>query len=227
MSKHFIFAAAVTAILGVACGGPGGSDAGSGGGTAASTGGGSASGGGSSSTGGGTASGGGSGATGGGSASTGGGSASTGGGAATGGGTSATGGGSTTGGGSASTGGGTAVVTVDAGPSLWDGGAIADGGALTWDENPVQFDRYNNGLRISYVCPPRGASTIEEIWGTDLYTDDSPVCPTGVHAGAITFDGGLVTVEIRPGELEYFGSTRNAVSSSDFSDWQGSYVIVR
>ena len=220
MSKHFIFTAVVTAILGVACGGPGGSDAGSGGGTAASTGGGSASGGGSSSTGGGTATGGGSGATGGG-------SASTGGGVATGGGTGSTGGGSATGGGSSSTGGGTGVVTVDAGPSLWDGGLVADGGELTWGDNPVQLDRYSNGARIRYSCPPQGGSTIEGVWGTDLYTDDSAVCAAGVHAGAITLDGGLVTVEIRPGELEYFGSTRNGITSEDYDDWQGSYVIVR
>ena len=81
------------------------------------------------------------------------------------------------------------------------------------------------GRRIQVLCPSGG--TPQTIWGTGVYTDDSGVCTAGVHSGAISLEeGGLVTIEIRPGQDEYLGSAQNGIVSEPFGRWHGSFVIV-
>ena len=76
------------------------------------------------------------------------------------------------------------------------------------------------------TCPANGSPG--SIWGTDVYTDDSPICTAAVHAGLITVrSGGTVTLEIRPGQSSYTGSLRNGVNSQSWGSWHGSYVFVR
>ena len=61
------------------------------------------------------------------------------------------------------------------------------------------------------------------MWGTDIYTDDSAICPAAVHAGKLgTYGGGTATVEVLDGQQSYVGSTRNGVTSLDFGAWPGS-----
>ena len=44
---------------------------------------------------------------------------------------------------------------------------------------------------------------------------------------AITADtGGNVTIEIRPGQSSYTGSTRNGVTTDSYGPWDGSYEVV-
>ncbi len=93
-----------------------------------------------------------------------------------------------------------------------------------WSANAVGF-RGQNGTQHVYVCP--GDGSIGSIWGTDVYTDDSSVCTAAVHAGLITLSGGgTVTIEIRPGQDSYQGSTRYGITSSSYGSWGGSYVFV-
>jgi hypothetical protein len=48
-----------------------------------------------------------------------------------------------------------------------------------------------------------------------------------VHAGKITLaGGGSVTIEIRPGQQSYTGSTRNGITSNDYGSWSGSFVVL-
>jgi hypothetical protein len=85
--------------------------------------------------------------------------------------------------------------------------------------------RGSNGTRITGVCAAGTASAA--IWGSGVYTDDSPVCAAGAHAGRITLaSGGTLTVEIRPGQSSYAGGTSNGITSSSFGSWFGSYVFV-
>ena len=50
-----------------------------------------------------------------------------------------------------------------------------------------------------------------DVWGTDVYTDDSSICTAAVHAGLIEADdGGEVTFELAPGRDEYTGSEASA-----------------
>jgi hypothetical protein len=83
------------------------------------------------------------------------------------------------------------------------------------------------GERFAFICAP-GMSLSKSVWGTGLYSDDSPVCTAAVHAGVIPAgQGGRVTIEIQPGAGSYEGSRQNGVSSRRYGRWKGSYVFVR
>jgi LCCL domain len=105
------------------------------------------------------------------------------------------------------------------------GGAAQDQpGGTGWGASASAF-RGQNGAHYVFTCPFYG--TAGSVWGTDVYTDDSSVCTAAVHAGLITLaGGGSVTIEIRPGQSSYTGSTRNGITSSSYGVWSGSYAIV-
>ncbi len=86
--------------------------------------------------------------------------------------------------------------------------------------------RGQNGRRETLACPG-GGPTGGRLWGTDTYTDDSSICLAAAHAGLITAAaGGTVTIEIRPGQPSYTGSTRNGVTSNGYGAWGGSFAFV-
>ena len=88
---------------------------------------------------------------------------------------------------------------------------------IDWDANVTHL-RGLDGEQYTFTCPPDGSPY--SIWGTDVYTDDSSVCTAAVHVGLITLtSGGVVTVEIRPGEASYAASDWNGVSSSSYGSW--------
>jgi hypothetical protein len=101
-----------------------------------------------------------------------------------------------------------------------------------WSANALKY-RGRNGQHFTYLCPtsgppfPVGGDNFSGVYGTDTYTDDSPVCLAAVHAGLITFKGGEVTIEIRPRADSYTGSTRNGITTIDYGTCEcGSYVFV-
>jgi hypothetical protein len=108
-------------------------------------------------------------------------------------------------------------------PRPQPGGGFRGGAQANWGTNAVSH-RGENGQRFSYSCPPGGAPG--NVWGTDVYTDDSSICTAAVHAGLITLaNGGTVTIEMRPGQSSYAASRRNGVGSSSYGEWSGSYVF--
>ena len=116
---------------------------------------------------------------------------------------------------------GVLVLVPFAPASVRHAGAQADTG---WSAVAKDL-RGRNGERSTFTCPANGQAF--PVWGTDIYTDDSSICTAAVHAGRITFArGGTVTIEIRPAQSSYAGSTRNGVSTRSYGSWGGSYVIV-
>lgn len=64
------------------------------------------------------------------------------------------------------------------------------------------------------------------IWGTEVYTDDSPLATAAVHAGVLQpGQRGVVRVHVLPALQRYGGSTANGVTSLDYGPWEGSYVV--
>lgn len=63
------------------------------------------------------------------------------------------------------------------------------------------------------------------VWGDELYTDDSAICRSAVHAGAIGPEGGIVWVFERPGLNSYPASTRNGVAGSSWGMWRRSIAF--
>ena len=66
------------------------------------------------------------------------------------------------------------------------------------------------------------------IWGTDVYTADSPLATAAVHAGALkSGQTGDVKVRLVPGQPGYAGSTKNGVTSQDFGEFPEAFVFVK
>ena len=83
---------------------------------------------------------------------------------------------------------------------------------------------YEAGKLYKFKCP--GAGKPNNIWGTDVYTADSSICTAAVHVGILKFEpGGLVTIELRPGEKSYEGTTKNGVTSRGYGDYAHSFVV--
>ncbi len=92
--------------------------------------------------------------------------------------------------------------------------ALADPGSLTGYRRKV-------GQSIYFRVTGAVAGTV---WGTGVYTDDSPLATAAVHAGVLqNGQSGIVKVTILKGQASYTGSTRNGVATSSYSSFSGSY----
>jgi LCCL domain len=84
---------------------------------------------------------------------------------------------------------------------------------------------YEAGKSYKFKCPAGGTIT-GYVWGTDVYSADSSICAAAVHVGAISLaSGGTVTIELRPGQSSYQGTTRNGVKSIDYGAYPHSFVV--
>jgi hypothetical protein len=78
------------------------------------------------------------------------------------------------------------------------------------------------GARVRFECSAGG--TGGNVWGTDIYTDDSSICEAAVHAGLIKrANGGVVHFEMLGAQPSFTGSQRNGVSSMRYPGWPGSF----
>jgi hypothetical protein len=80
------------------------------------------------------------------------------------------------------------------------------------------------GKTYNFKCPANGKEG--RVWGSDIYTIDSSICNAAAHAGKLTMEsGGSVTIELRPGEASYNGSTRNGIKTYDYGQYGRSFVV--
>ncbi|MBY4892519.1 hypothetical protein KUL25_07055 [Rhodobacteraceae bacterium N5(2021)] len=97
---------------------------------------------------------------------------------------------------------------------------------ITWsdDADAIGYgDRV--GESVTVICPADrfGAG---QVWGTDVYSSDSPICNAAVHRGLmVAAEGGTVTIQIQGEQQAFTGSTRNGVSTFDYGAWPRSYVF--
>ncbi len=74
------------------------------------------------------------------------------------------------------------------------------------------------GQHFVFSCPEAPSNmNSRRVVGTDSYAFDSMICRAAVHAGAITTDGGLVTVQMDSGKERLVGSIRNGIETKDGS----------
>ncbi|MGI8466995.1 MAG: LCCL domain-containing protein [Pyrinomonadaceae bacterium] len=94
---------------------------------------------------------------------------------------------------------------------------------ITW-ETPANGFKNDGGQIYKFRCPEKGKENI--IWGSDVYTLDSSICTAAVHAGLFSLaDGGVVTVEFRPGRLTYGSTVRNGIKSNTYGEYPRSFVV--
>jgi hypothetical protein len=72
-------------------------------------------------------------------------------------------------------------------------------------------------------CPQGCAKEAGTVWGSEVYTDDSAVCPALVHAGVLPDSGGVASITFVRGLLAYVGSERNGVRSASYGKWRRSF----
>ena len=87
-----------------------------------------------------------------------------------------------------------------------------------------------HGSVLKVFCPANCADTQSPIWGTDIYTDDSPVCLAGVHAGVLPKrSAGVLRVVVVKKLVHHFtGTTRNGVATRDWvGTWHRNFRVLR
>lgn len=99
---------------------------------------------------------------------------------------------------------------------------------VDWRTSPLDLNlRGFNGERFRFRCPP-GKPAAGQVIGSGPYTDGSSICAAAVHAGVLrAASGGLVTIEVRPGQTHYVGSSSHYVQSEDYEHfWSGSFLVI-
>lgn len=88
-----------------------------------------------------------------------------------------------------------------------------------------QLSSYRDLVGQSIVLPVVGSAS-GEVWGSDVYTDDSSVAAAAVHAGLVNVgDFGFVKVTLLPGQSRYEGTSRYGVTSQAYEQWDGSFRL--
>ena len=114
------------------------------------------------------------------------------------------------------------IVFIDAAtPPEIDEILVSHAPRIDWD---TQFTKtglaYRQlvGQRFTFNCHPAPQNMRERIVvGTDVYEYSSLICRAAVHAGKMTTDGGLVTVQMGSRQKNLVGSIRNGIESQDGS----------
>lgn len=65
------------------------------------------------------------------------------------------------------------------------------------------------------------------VWGSEVYTDDSSICRSALHAGVIGIQGGLIDVFESPGLPGYEAATRHGVGSNSWGVYRRSIEFRR
>ncbi|HKO89853.1 MAG TPA: LCCL domain-containing protein, partial [Polyangiaceae bacterium] len=110
---------------------------------------------------------------------------------------------------------------VPAAPAAADGKAVIEAGC-SFDGRQLKG---NDGDTFQVSCPA-GCDKVGTTWGTGVYSANSPICRSGIHAGAIPTTGGMLTAKLEPGRPAYRGSEQHGIKSSDFNDYNRSYSVV-
>ncbi|MGC4028504.1 MAG: LCCL domain-containing protein [Steroidobacteraceae bacterium] len=107
------------------------------------------------------------------------------------------------------------------------GSALAQGTLGLANQQNAGSVRERRGETFTFVCPPTEAKG-DNVYGTDTYTESSPVCPAAIHAGVLQpGQSGIVTLLIGKGAKSFRGSQRNGVATLKYGPWGYSYSFVK
>ena len=94
--------------------------------------------------------------------------------------------------------------------------------AIAWTQTAQQYRGHTNDVVL--YCPGNGV--LGNVFGSDVYADDSSICTAAVHSGLITVeDGGAIAIRILPGQSKYVSTTQNDVTSDAWGSWFGSFTF--
>lgn len=94
---------------------------------------------------------------------------------------------------------------------------------IAWDTTAAGFTG-EAGKTYTFRCPAEGSE--HGVYGSDIYTQDSSICTAAVHAGLFRLEqGGIVTIEYRPGRSTYGSTVRNGIKSRTWGEYPRSFVV--
>ncbi|WP_249680712.1 LCCL domain-containing protein [Roseococcus pinisoli] len=76
---------------------------------------------------------------------------------------------------------------------------------------------------LQCLCTGEAVMRSSSVWGSNSYTADSGTCRAARHAGVVPMTGGLVELEMLPGEARYPGTTRNGVTSANWQEYPAGF----
>ena len=120
------------------------------------------------------------------------------------------------------------VTSANWGP--YDGGYRVEPSSEKLDpavpaKDPGTLASYARALGQEFQFEVTGAPG-GSLWGTDLYTLDSSLAATAVHAGVLkSGERGVVKVTILAGQPAYAGSVRNGITSQNWGSYDGSFRV--
>lgn len=100
-------------------------------------------------------------------------------------------------------------------------------GEIDWGTSAAGWPSGFN-TSVDIFCPGGSATVVAgvaAIYGTDIYSDTSPICGAALHAGLITMAGGLVHVAGRGSQASFTSTTRNGVTSREYGAWHASFSV--
>jgi hypothetical protein len=104
-------------------------------------------------------------------------------------------------------------------------GAEPEAAAVAVEAGPENMTRYANSVGKTFLFRVTG-NVAGSVWGTDVYTGDSPLAAAAVHAGALQpGQTGVVRVTIVAPPAFFTGSTRNGVTSSGYPGFPTAYKV--
>nr|XP_039262349.1 uncharacterized protein LOC120338417 isoform X2 [Styela clava] len=88
----------------------------------------------------------------------------------------------------------------------------------------IQANNYDEN-HFTVVCPSGCDSHVSRLWGSVIYTDDSYICAAAIHDGVIEEGnaGGKVNVWKSDGRSNYYGTSRNGITSKSYGSWSSSF----
>ncbi|MEM9213419.1 MAG: LCCL domain-containing protein [Cyanobacteria bacterium P01_F01_bin.150] len=94
--------------------------------------------------------------------------------------------------------------------------------AISWSQTAQDYRGQTDDIVL--YCSENGQ--FENVWGSDVYADDSSICSAAVHGGLITVaDGGAIAIRLLPGQPRYVATTQNGVTSESWGSWFGSFTF--
>ncbi len=88
----------------------------------------------------------------------------------------------------------------------------------------ASFKHYGKVTKsITYFCDPQEIKG--KLYGTFTYTYNSSICKAAAHTGAISVDGGEVTIRGWHGCSRYYSSTLNGIRSKEYGSYYWSFYF--
>jgi hypothetical protein len=96
---------------------------------------------------------------------------------------------------------------------------------VTTPARTSSLSSYRDLVGMSITLPVVGSAS-GNVWGSDIYTDDSSIAAAAVHAGVVSpGEFTFVKVTLLPGQAHYDAVSRNGVASQAYDGWDGSFRV--